>query len=60
MTTCSSILAQRLPWTEELGGLQSPGHDLGTSTFTFDSSGSAAGLLLRIRGSAGPALLSPG
>ena len=25
MTTCSSILAQRIPWTEELGGLQSTG-----------------------------------
>ena len=25
MATCSSILAWRLPWTEELGGLQSMG-----------------------------------
>ena len=25
MTTCSSILAQRIPWTEEPGGLQSMG-----------------------------------
>ena len=32
MTTCSSILAQRLPWTEELGGLQSPGHDESDTT----------------------------
>ena len=35
-------------------------HDLGTSTFTLDSSGSTAGLLLRIRVSAGSALLSAG
>ena len=26
MTTHSSILAWRIPWTEELGGLQSMGH----------------------------------
>ena len=26
MTTCSSILAWRIPWTEEPGGLQSWGH----------------------------------
>ena len=25
MTTCSSILAWRIPWTEEPGGLQSVG-----------------------------------
>ena len=25
MTTCSSILAWRIPWTEEFGGLQSLG-----------------------------------
>ena len=25
MTTCSSILAWRIPWTEETGGLQSMG-----------------------------------
>ena len=25
MSTCSSILAWRIPWTEELGGLQSRG-----------------------------------
>ena len=35
MTTHSSILAWRIPWTEELGGLQSHvearvGHDLAT------------------------------
>ena len=26
MTTCSSILAWRSPWTEQSGGLQSWGH----------------------------------
>ena len=27
MTTCSSVLAWRIPWTEEAGGLYSPwGH----------------------------------
>ena len=26
MATCSSILAGRIPWTEEPGGLQSMGH----------------------------------
>ena len=25
MTTCSSVLAWRIPWTEEAGGLQSMG-----------------------------------
>ena len=25
MATCSSILAREIPWTEELGGLQSMG-----------------------------------
>ena len=40
MTTYSSILAWRIPWTEELGGLQSRrsqrvGHDWATNTFTF-------------------------
>ena len=35
MAICSSILAWRIPWTEEPGGLQSMGsqrvgHDLGT------------------------------
>ena len=35
MTTCSSILAWKIPWTEEPGGLQSmgsqkAGHDLVT------------------------------
>ena len=39
MATHSSILAQRIPWTEELGGLQSTGlqrvgHDLATKTTT--------------------------
>ena len=40
MATQSSILAWRIPWTEELGGLQSMGlqrvrHDWVTDTFTF-------------------------
>ena len=41
MTTHSSILAWRIPWTEEdVGGLQSMGlqrirHDRGTNNFTF-------------------------
>ena len=40
MTTHSSTLAWRIPWTEELGGLQSmglqrDGHNLVTNTFTF-------------------------
>ena len=38
--TCSSILAWRIPWTGEPGGLQSMGpqrvgHDRVTNTFTF-------------------------
>ena len=38
--THSSILAWRIPWTEEPGGLQSMGsqrvgHDQATSTFSF-------------------------
>ena len=41
MATHSSILARRIPWTEELGGLQSMGsqrvrHDGATNTFTFN------------------------
>ena len=41
MATHSSILAWRIPWTEEPGGLQSMGsqrvrHDWVTDTFTFD------------------------
>ena len=37
MATHSSILAWRIPWTEEYGGLQSPGpqrvkHDLASKT----------------------------
>ena len=37
MATYSSILAWRIPWTEEYGGLQSPGpqrvkHDLASKT----------------------------
>ena len=40
MATHSSILAWKIPWTEELGGLQSMGsrrvrHDLMANTFTF-------------------------
>ena len=40
MATHSSILAWRIPWTEEPGGLQSMGfqrvgHDSATNTFTF-------------------------
>ena len=40
MATDSSILAWRIPWTEEPGGLQSTGsqrlgHDWATNTFTF-------------------------
>ena len=40
MTTHSSILAWRVPWTEEPGGLESMelqrgGHDQVTNTFTF-------------------------
>ena len=40
MAAHSSILAWRIPWTEELGGLQSMGsqrvrHDCMTNTFTF-------------------------
>ena len=40
MATHSSILAWRIPWTEEPGGLQSmglqiAGYDLVTNTFTF-------------------------
>ena len=40
MATHSSILAWRIPWTEEPGGLQSKGlqrvrHDLVTNTFHF-------------------------
>ena len=40
MATHSSILAWRIPWTEEAGGLQSmetqrAGHDRATNTFTF-------------------------
>ena len=42
MATHSSILAWRIPWTEELGWLQSMGsqgvgHDWATNTFTFPS-----------------------
>ena len=43
MATHSSIPAWRIPWTEELGGLQSMGsqkvgHDRMTNTFTFRQS----------------------
>ena len=45
MASHSSILAWRIPWTEEPGGLQSMGlkrvsHDLTTNTVTFSISGS--------------------
>ena len=41
MATHSSILAWRIPWTEELGGLQSMGsqrvrHNGAINTFTFN------------------------
>ena len=41
MATYSSILAWRIPWTKEPGGLQSMGlqrvrHDVVTNTFTLD------------------------
>ena len=44
MATHSSILAWRIPWTEEPGGLQSMAsqrvrHDWATNTFTFQSYG---------------------
>ena len=43
MVTHSSILASRIPWTEEPGGLQSMGlqrvgHDWATNTFTLSFS----------------------
>ena len=43
MATSSSILAWKIPWTEESGGLQSMGsqtvgHDRATNTFTFSPS----------------------
>ena len=43
MATHSSIPSWRIPWTEELGGLQSMGsqkvrHDRMTNTFTFRQS----------------------
>ena len=49
MATCSSILAWRIPWTEDLGGLQSMGsqrvrHDLATKQQQQDIS-VAPGLL---------------
>ena len=42
MATCSSILAWRIPWAEEPGGLQSTGsqrvgHSWATNIFTFNS-----------------------
>ena len=44
MATHSSILAWRIPWTEEPGGLQSMGlqrvgHDWATFIFTFKANG---------------------
>ena len=43
MTTHSSFLDKKIPWTEELGrlqsmGLQRVGHNWGTNTFSFNSS----------------------
>ena len=35
MATHSSILAWRIPWTEEPGGLQSMGSQRATNIFTF-------------------------
>ena len=35
MATHSSILAWRIPWTEELGGLQSMGHKESDTTERF-------------------------
>ena len=42
IATHSSIFAQRIPWTEDPGGLQSMGlqqvgHDWATNTFTFNA-----------------------
>ena len=54
MAIHSSILAWRIPWTEEPGGLQSMGlqrvgHDLVTNTFTFNiSQGSSPPLPLNM------------
>ena len=52
MTTHFSILAWRIPWTQEPGGLQSTGsqrvgHDRGTNTFTFGGFEVAVGLCIR-------------
>ena len=52
MATHSSILAWRIPWTQEPGGLQSTGsqrvgHDRGTNTFTFGGFEVAVGLCIR-------------
>ena len=52
MATRSSILAWRIPWTQEPGGLQSTGsqrvgHDRGTNTFTFGGFEVAVGLCIR-------------
>ena len=35
IATHSIILAWRIPWTEEPGGLQGVGHNWATNTFTF-------------------------
>ena len=53
MATHSSILAQRIPWTEELGGLQSMGsqrvgRDQATDTFTFRDFPGGPGLRLHV------------
>ena len=48
MVTHSSIIAWRIPWTEEPGGLQSMGqrvrHDLVTNTFTLHTIITSKGL----------------
>ena len=51
MATHSSILAWKIPWTEEPGGLQSMGlqrvgHNWATDTFTFNSQHSEYAMLL--------------
>ena len=51
MATHSSILAWRIPWTEEPGELQSTGmqrvgHDSGTNTFIYLNGGESLTLVL--------------
>ena len=54
-TTHSSILAWKIPWTKEPGGLQSmcllkTGHNWATNTFTFSSLSSLTNLSKQISG----------